>query len=294
MSDDIYRRFKQHQYEANTGNSLPVYAAMRKHSYNFEIIEECQQCSREELSQKEVNWIKYYDSTNKEKGYNIKHGGDGADTGCNNLSAKLNEEQLLNLYDDLINHREIFIYQLSEKYNLSKTAISAINNGRRYYNEKLNYPLRPIVLPKKVYGTEHHLAKFDKDVFEKIVQDLKDDKLSLEEMSKKYNCSSCTISHINTGKKYYNKEIDYPIRKKNKNLVLSYNEIYDVYKELIYTNHSYPQIAKKFNVSDCTIGRLNNGQNFKDDNFLYPIRKNKEENKKAVSTISESGEQDNY
>lgn len=72
------------------------------------------------------------------------------------------------------------------------------------------------------------------------MQDLKDDKLSLEEMSKKYNCSSCTISHINTGKKYYNKEIDYPIRKKNKNLVLSYNEIYDVYKELIYTNHSYP------------------------------------------------------
>ena len=291
MSDNIYRRFEQHKKAVkNNEDQYPVHLAMKKHQYKLEIIEKCNNCSRRELGEKEKFWIKYYDSTNKEKGYNIKLGGDGADTGCNNTSAKLNKEQLNQLYNDLINRREIFIYELAVKYNLSAEAISEINNGKRYYNNNFNYPLRPIVPPKKVYGTNHHLAKFNDKTLFLVIQDLKDDKLSLAEIAKKYDCSPIIISYINTGKRYYNKNINYPIRKKDKNLILSYDEIYSVYKELIYTDHTNSQIAKKFNVSDCTISRLNNGKNFKDNNFLYPIRKNKEENKKAVSTISESGE----
>ena len=127
---------------------------------------------------------------------------------------------------------------MAVKYNLSAEAISEINNGKRYYNNNFNYPLRPIVPPKKVYGTNHHLAKFNDKTLFLVIQDLKDDKLSLAEIAKKYDCSPIIISYINTGKRYYNKNINYPIRKKDKNLILSYDEIYSVYKELIYTDHT--------------------------------------------------------
>lgn len=48
---------------------------MRKYGldkFSFEVIEECRQ---EDLNDREIYWIKYYDSTNTEKGYNIKLGG---------------------------------------------------------------------------------------------------------------------------------------------------------------------------------------------------------------------------
>jgi hypothetical protein len=55
-----------------------LYRSIRKYgieNFIFEILEEC---NEEELNDKEIYWIKYYDATNKEKGYNIKLGGEGA------------------------------------------------------------------------------------------------------------------------------------------------------------------------------------------------------------------------
>jgi len=48
---------------------------MRKYgveNFSFEIIEKC---SKEELNDREVYWIEYFDSTNREKGYNYGSGG---------------------------------------------------------------------------------------------------------------------------------------------------------------------------------------------------------------------------
>lgn len=58
-----------------------------------------------------------------------------------NNSAKLNQKKLDELVKDLIDNI-IFIKDLAEKYNLSAEAISDINQGKRYYNENLIYPLR--------------------------------------------------------------------------------------------------------------------------------------------------------
>jgi len=48
---------------------------MRKYgidNFSFEVIEEC---SLEELNDKEKYWIKYYDSHNSSNGYNLTDGG---------------------------------------------------------------------------------------------------------------------------------------------------------------------------------------------------------------------------
>lgn len=80
QSTNIENRWNQHIYAAsndqfyNHKRSL-LYPAIRKCGINnfiFEIIEEC---DISKLDERESYWIEYYDSTNKEKGYNLLSGG---------------------------------------------------------------------------------------------------------------------------------------------------------------------------------------------------------------------------
>lgn len=80
----IERRWNEHKARAfnlnNKDYDKPFYRSIRKYgvgNFNLEVLEECKQ---EELNEKEMYWIKYYDATNKKRGYNIKLGGDGAGT----------------------------------------------------------------------------------------------------------------------------------------------------------------------------------------------------------------------
>ena len=74
-------RFSQHRYlarhpEQETSISY-LHRAMNKYgieNFSFEIVE---LCSEEELDEREIYWIKYYDSQNQEHGYNLADGGLG-------------------------------------------------------------------------------------------------------------------------------------------------------------------------------------------------------------------------
>jgi hypothetical protein len=45
-----------------------------KDIFTFDVLEECDECL---IDDKEKYWISFYDSTNKSKGYNLTHGGEG-------------------------------------------------------------------------------------------------------------------------------------------------------------------------------------------------------------------------
>lgn len=125
--------------------NVPIHCAMRKYgieNFQFEIIEEC---ASSQLDDKEQYWIKYYQSNDKEKGYNITAGGQQnfGLSGENHSQAKLTQIQVNEIYDLLQNHLEISIHEIGERYNISPSLISLINNGRNWKNETLNYPLRP-------------------------------------------------------------------------------------------------------------------------------------------------------
>jgi len=49
-----------------------------KENFKKEILQECK--NRKEINKQEKYWIKFYDSTNLEKGYNLTKGGDGGNT----------------------------------------------------------------------------------------------------------------------------------------------------------------------------------------------------------------------
>lgn len=74
---DLEYRIKMHLKESKTNKTeRPFLNALRKYgieNFKKEIIDTAS--SLEELDEKEIKWINFYDSTNREKGYNIFHGG---------------------------------------------------------------------------------------------------------------------------------------------------------------------------------------------------------------------------
>lgn len=73
QSINIARRWKEH-IQASISKNSRLYIAMRKYTienFTFEIVEEC---SEEQLNEKEKYWINYYDSYNN--GYNMTQGGE--------------------------------------------------------------------------------------------------------------------------------------------------------------------------------------------------------------------------
>lgn len=77
QSINIERRFEEHKYTNRSSKHL--HRAIKKYgvdNFSFEIVEECK---REQLSDKEKYWIKYYNSISP-FGYNLTIGGDGGNT----------------------------------------------------------------------------------------------------------------------------------------------------------------------------------------------------------------------
>lgn len=98
QSIHIKQRFAQHKspYEQQRHSDLPLYRAILKYgiqNFTFEIIEEC---SVEELEEKEQYYISYFHSMVYEKGYNIKSGGEG-NYGENHPSHKLTELDVIDI-----------------------------------------------------------------------------------------------------------------------------------------------------------------------------------------------------
>lgn len=115
-----------------------------------------------------------------------------------------------------MNHPECLISDIAKKYSISETAISGINNGERYYNPNLIYPLREDTRFKKgakaPKGVESHLAKFNQTQIDEIYELLANSNLSLRDIAKKYNVSYTVISAINRGLRYNYSDFTYPIR----------------------------------------------------------------------------------
>lgn len=92
QSNNIQRRFSEHKTKGRTSR-IPVDQDIKKYgeeNFSFEIIEEC---SIEELNEKETKWITYFNSI--EKGYNCSLGGDQQSIGSNNGRAILTEEDVI-------------------------------------------------------------------------------------------------------------------------------------------------------------------------------------------------------
>lgn len=77
----IQNRFNRHIGEANINSKSYIGRAIAKYGKENFIVEEIDKAnSLEELNNKEIYWIKYYNSTDHNIGYNLTPGGDGGNT----------------------------------------------------------------------------------------------------------------------------------------------------------------------------------------------------------------------
>jgi group I intron endonuclease len=71
-------RWHQHVWEAKRGAKWALHRAIRKYGVSqFSIEPLCKVSTEAELNEKEIGFIKLYDSMNPDKGYNLTPGGDG-------------------------------------------------------------------------------------------------------------------------------------------------------------------------------------------------------------------------
>lgn len=127
-------------------------------------------------------------------------------SGLNNRNSYLTEEMLNNIYHELLYNQDISMKQIANKYQVSPTIIQNINIGKTYYNDIYNYPLRQ---PKT------GARKLSPEQVQNIIQKIKTEtKKSLSQIAREIGVSSKTVSSINCGTVYKQKEEIYPIRKK--------------------------------------------------------------------------------
>ena len=95
---------------------------------------------------------------------------------------------------------------LAKEFNLTSTIIQNINSGKTYYNENLTYPLR---YPKT------GARKLTDEQAREIINIIKlCPQMSLAQIGREIGLSSKTISSINCGTIYRQKDEQYPIRHK--------------------------------------------------------------------------------
>ena len=169
--------------------------------------------------------------------------------GENNFEWKILEDDIP---EEKLNEREIFYI---EKYNSYQEGYNSSGGGQRSHNSKI---------PKK-------------DVKE-IRKLLEETNLSMLKIAEKFaNCNSSIISDINCGETWYDPSISYPIRPVgfNKKINFSNDEILEIHN-LLRTELSTKDIAKKFNCHPFTITKINKGETYKILNENnYPIRDGK-------------------
>lgn len=137
QSRNISQRWNAEKRCAFSPNSssydYPLSKAFRKYgieNFSFTILEEC---SIDELNEKERFWISYYDSFFH--GYNQTLGGDG---GGNN-----NSQLILDIIDDLKNTK-LLQREIAKKRGVSEEIVQGINTGRYWFLDNQEYPIRGV------------------------------------------------------------------------------------------------------------------------------------------------------
>lgn len=145
QSDNIDRRWREHKNKAFQANGRyykhPLYCAIRKYSlsnFTFEVLEEC---SKDELDEKEIKYIAQYKAY--EQGYNLTEGGSRSIT-----SGKLSKEDVVQIKNRLKTTVDN-MFVIAKDFHVHWTTIRTINTGISHYDPNEKYPLREYIYTSK-------------------------------------------------------------------------------------------------------------------------------------------------
>ena len=127
-------------------------------------------------------------------------------------------------------------------------------------------------LPPQHSGVEHPKCNHSIDEISLVKTLLKNSKLSTKEIANLTHYNISSINRINLGELHFDSTLNYPIRKENTKIDRN-KRAKMIIDDLLNTNLTQKEIALKYKVGRTTITAINNGQNFRDNNLNYPLRK---------------------
>lgn len=177
-----------------------------------------------------------------------------------NIKNRLSENEITEIKNDLL--KGLPLIQIRNKYNICEMDLYRINYGLRHAKKDEKYPLHD-------YASDKIFSEEEKN---EIINLISNTKMSFVEIGKIYNKSASAIECINSGNSFYDKNIQYPIRKNKKNF-LTENDINDIYDLLLNSSLSLEEIRNKYNIGKITLYYINTGYTHKKDGYQYPLRK---------------------
>lgn len=201
-------------------------------------------------------------------GYNIAPGGQGTGYGIDAPNASIKDEKVLKELIDEIIISNSPLTELAKKYNISYGVICEINQGHTYFNKEYNYPLRDS-------------KKYSKEKLKQITYAIKYElDKSLIDIAEEYGVDKSFLNDINQGHCYYRDYLTYPLRiGKMKKAEIIHPQIKN---DLLNSNLTHAEIARKFNCSRQTVSNINRGRIAFDKNLNYPLREGKAPSKGCI------------
>ena len=277
LSNDIRRRMNEHlNKDLKEHPEILINKAIIKYGLkDIQLLEIFDKYDRKILQEREKYWIKKYNSyLDKNIGYNLTVGGDGASAGVDNNSSYLNKENLEMIYNLLL-HSKLSYEEIARQTNSSYSIVSRINNGNHYYDIRFSYPIRKCKISR--IGIENKTSIFynNENMLYDIIKDLKNNLLSQKEISSKYDISISLLSSINKGDKYKIENEKYPLRNPRANSShkrIFTNKELDTIKYLLLSKESMSAIAKILKCDRKVISDINKGERQHNNDWKYPIR----------------------
>ena len=261
QSVDAEYRWNRHvwdaRYENKYGmNKSVLHKAMMKYgveNFYYEVLES----QIENYDEREKYWIDFYNSMIP-NGYNIAPGGQGTGAGLDHpCSIFKTPDELMKCIEEIASSNKTFD-NIAKKYGCNPEVISAINIGSRYKIEGMEYPLRQ--------------TRYSQDLLKQITYSLEYElDLSMHAIAKKYNVDHSQLSLINQGKIHYIASKEYPLRAE-RTRDTNTNIVAKIMMDIVTSDLSMGDIAKKYNVSAMCVSNINTGSTFHQDYLNYPLR----------------------
>ena len=127
---------------------------------------------------------------------------------------------------------------------------------------------------------------YTEDDIQTVINMLKNEEFSYNDIKEKTGLSLTHIYNINTGARRPQENIQYPIRKSNtkgtRGLKFNSQEIEKIHQALINTNKDFGILSKEFGCSRETISKINKGtiKAYNLSNYSYPLREKPHSNAK--------------
>jgi len=165
-----------------------------------------------------------------------------------------------------------------ENYNeMESYFIKKYDTIKYGYNVRMGGEEPPVLM-----GEDCHFSRFSKQDVNNIISMLEKSEKSIQDIACELKCNYSTIKRINDGESWFDENLKYPIRDSS---LVKYKEISKEIKKMILNgDNNLREISEILDVSHSRVKAINTGQNYKEDIYKYPLRKNIDYNK-AVSTI---------